>query len=137
MAFLMIFWLQVWGKPCSFYSVLKKQSKHSVKTKPLVLFLVYVRCLACFVRYIYTGIVVFLFTKPIRDEEPPLPILLLQHFAKGIPVESNTHTNLKMESIYRSEEIGQQLAMKKKKMQGSRVRIHSWHTAEYFPWAVC
>lgn len=51
-------------------------------------------------RYTFSAIVLFLFTEPIRPKGKTLPELLFEDFWRGLPVESTTHTNVRMAAIY-------------------------------------
>lgn len=42
----------------------------------------------------------FLFTEPIRPKGKTLLELLFEDFWSGLPVESGTHTNVRMAAIY-------------------------------------
>uniref|UniRef100_A0A7S3UQL6 Uncharacterized protein n=1 Tax=Heterosigma akashiwo TaxID=2829 RepID=A0A7S3UQL6_HETAK len=77
----------------------------------------------CPARYLYTAGVLFFFSKPLRDDKPPLPIILLLHFFKGIPTGSHTHTHLQMESIYNSESTSRQLALRRRLHDGEDSNI--------------
>lgn len=51
-------------------------------------------------RYTFAALVLFLFTEPIRPKGITIPELLFQDFWSGLPVESGTHTNVRMAAIY-------------------------------------
>ncbi|CAB1121399.1 unnamed protein product [Ectocarpus sp. CCAP 1310/34] len=51
-------------------------------------------------RYTFAALVLFLFTEPIRPETKNIAELLLEDFWEGLPVESGTHTNVRMAAIY-------------------------------------
>ncbi|CAN0462989.1 unnamed protein product, partial [Laminaria digitata] len=53
-------------------------------------------------RWVFTfaALVIFLFTEPIRSKGKPIPVLLFEDFWAGLPMESGTHTNVRMAAIY-------------------------------------
>lgn len=51
-------------------------------------------------RYTFAAVVLFLFTEPIRPKRKTIPELLFEDFWNGLPVESGTHTNVRMAAIY-------------------------------------
>lgn len=51
-------------------------------------------------RYIFSAVVLFLFTEPIRPKGKTIPELLFEDFWRGLPVESTTHSNVRMAAIY-------------------------------------
>ncbi|CBN74685.1 hypothetical protein Esi_0037_0110 [Ectocarpus siliculosus] len=46
------------------------------------------------------ALVLFLFTEPVRPKTKNIAELLLEDFWEGLPVESGTHTNVRMAAIY-------------------------------------
>lgn len=51
-------------------------------------------------RYTFAAMVLFLFTEPVRPKGKTIPELLFEDFWGGLPVESGTHTNVRMAAIY-------------------------------------
>ncbi|CBN74687.1 expressed unknown protein [Ectocarpus siliculosus] len=51
-------------------------------------------------RYTFAALVLFLFTEPVRPKTKNIAELLLEDFWEGLPVESGTHTNVRMAAIY-------------------------------------
>ena len=51
-------------------------------------------------RFTFAALVIFLFTEPIRSKDKPIPVLLFEDFWDGLPMESGTHTNVRMAAIY-------------------------------------
>ncbi|CAM9618807.1 unnamed protein product [Choristocarpus tenellus] len=54
-------------------------------------------------RYMWSATVLFLFSKPIRPQDPVLIELLWMDFWQGLPEESSTHRNMHMDAIYRHQ----------------------------------
>ncbi|CAN0498942.1 unnamed protein product, partial [Ectocarpus sp. 8 AP-2014] len=46
--------------------------------------------------YTFAALVLFLFTEPVRPKTKNIADLLLEDFWEGLPVESGTHTNVRM-----------------------------------------
>ncbi|CAM9957263.1 unnamed protein product, partial [Hapterophycus canaliculatus] len=49
--------------------------------------------------------VLFLFSEPIRPKSKNVAELLVEDFWAGLPVESGTHTNVRMAAIYSRHDL--------------------------------